>query len=196
MPSALKIVGDRYALNARQRMAVMRGACPDAAMESRMQRMRPRAWAGGKTVRIDGYNVLTTIEVALGGGVVLASRDMTYRDIASMHGSYRRVEETLPALELIGSMLADSQIGCAAWYFDQPVSNSGRLKTMMAELAEAKGWNWDIQIVPNPDVVLAKSRDAIASADSVILDACGKWINLAWEVVMEKVPQAWVVSLR
>jgi hypothetical protein len=67
---------------------------------------------------------------------------------------------------------------------------------MMAELAEAKGWNWDIQIVPNPDVVLAKSRDAIASADSVILDACGKWINLAWEVVMEKVPQAWVVSLR
>lgn len=33
---------------------------------------------------IDGFNVLPTVEVALGGGVVLAARDRTYRDIDSV----------------------------------------------------------------------------------------------------------------
>src|SRR5439155_3863328 len=34
-PSAVKIVGDRHALDARQRMAVTRAACTDAAREGR-----------------------------------------------------------------------------------------------------------------------------------------------------------------
>ena len=50
---------------------------------------------------IDGYNVLTTIEAALAGAVIIAGRDGCYRDMASMHGSYRKVEETSPAIELI-----------------------------------------------------------------------------------------------
>ena len=38
--------------------------------------------------------MLTTIEAALAGGVILAARDGAYRDMASMHGSYRKVAET------------------------------------------------------------------------------------------------------
>ena len=34
-PSALKLVGDRHGLNQRQRAAVVRAACPDAALEHR-----------------------------------------------------------------------------------------------------------------------------------------------------------------
>src|SRR5947208_11694766 len=34
-PSALKVAGDRYHLNARQRIAVMRCACSDAARDAR-----------------------------------------------------------------------------------------------------------------------------------------------------------------
>ena len=56
----------------------------------------------GATLWLDGYNVLTTIEAALAGGVILAARDGAYRDMASMHGSYRKVAETLPALDLLG----------------------------------------------------------------------------------------------
>ena len=43
----------------------------------------------GSDLLIDGFNVLTTIEAALGGAVVLACRDETYRDIAGLHGTYR-----------------------------------------------------------------------------------------------------------
>jgi hypothetical protein len=181
--SALKIVGDRYALDARQRTAVMRCACADAARQGRMSRMIPPSALRGQTLLIDGYNVLTTIEVALGGGIVLAARDGTYRDMASMHGSYRKVEETLPALELIGQTLTDCGVERATWFLDQPVSNSGRLKTVMAEVAETHGWNWDIELVPNPDAVLSAARRVVATADSVILDACRQWVNLARHVI-------------
>ena len=92
--SALKLVGDRYALNARQRLAVGRGACSDLAAESRRQREVNRNLLAGNELWIDGFNVLTSIEAALSGGVILHSRDGCYRDMASMHGSYRRVEET------------------------------------------------------------------------------------------------------
>ena len=54
---------------------------------------------------LDGYNVLTTVEAALGGGVILIARDGAYRDMASMHGSYRKVAETLPALKILGKLL-------------------------------------------------------------------------------------------
>ena len=38
----------------------------------------------------------------MGGGIVLLARDGCYRDMASMHGTYRKVAETVPALEAIG----------------------------------------------------------------------------------------------
>ena len=47
---------------------------------------------------IDGYNALTTIESALSGSVILRARDGCYRDMASMHGTYRKVQETVPAI--------------------------------------------------------------------------------------------------
>jgi hypothetical protein len=194
-PSAVKIVGDRYALDARQRTAVMRCACTDAARVSRLTRIVPAENLRGQTVHLDGYNVLTTVEVALGGGVILLARDSTFRDIASMHGSYRKVEETVPALELIGRTLVDFGVARAIWYLDQPVSNSGQLATIIRELAEKRGWPWEVQIVANPDAVLIESPELIATADSVILDGCARWTNLAREAVTRQGPDAWLVDL-
>jgi hypothetical protein len=194
-PSAVKIVGDRYALDARQRTAVMRCASTDAARTGRLARVVPIDQLKGCTIHLDGYNVLTTVEVALGGGVILLARDTTFRDVASMHGSYRKVEETTPALELIGRTLTDENVADATWLLDQPVSNSGRLATIMRALAERNGWPWDVQIVPNPDKPLIDSPEVVATADSVILDGCARWTNLAREVVTRHVPQAWVVNL-
>src|SRR5439155_27369805 len=79
-PSALKIVGDRHSLEARQRMAVQRSSCTDAARMSRLAKCVGPDHLQGQTLLIDGYNVLTTIETALAGGVVLISRDGAMRD--------------------------------------------------------------------------------------------------------------------
>ena len=196
-PSALKVVGDRYGLSARQRTAVMRCACTDEARTARLAREIPLAEVRGREVLIDGYNVLTTIEVALGGGWVLAARDTTFRDMASIHGTYRKVEETRPAIELLGRTLADAGAPRVVLYLDQPVSNSGRLKGIINEIIAAHGWPWEVQIVINPDAVLIDAgADAIvASADSVVMDGCARWVNLAREVVTRHVQEAKVIVL-
>ena len=85
--SSLKLVGDRYQLDARQRIAVARCGCPD---NSAARRRRHEVGAGRLTDQelwIDGFNLITTVEAALAGGVVLLGKDHCYRDMASMHGS-------------------------------------------------------------------------------------------------------------
>ena len=193
--SALKLVGDRCRLEARQRTAVSRSACSDADRARRLAHQLGPEQLGGKPLRLDGYNVLTTVEAALSGGVILAARDGTYRDMASMHGSYRKVAETLPALELLGEVIAELQVSQCRWYLDRPVSNSGRLKTIMDQLATRRGWPWQIELVPNPDALLVVGPEIVATADSAILDHCHAWFNLAREAIDRRVPQANLLRL-
>jgi len=194
-PSALKLVGDRFRLSARQRTAVERAACSDADLDRReAHRVGPERLAG-RVLWLDGYNVLTTIEAALAGGVILAARDGAYRDMASMHGSYRKVDETRPAVELLGRVIAALGVAECRWYLDRPVSNSGRLKKVIDQMAADQGWTWAVELVPDPDSILAKTDRIVATADSVILDRCRAWFNLARETVTRHVPEADVVDL-
>lgn len=192
---ALKLVGDRYQLSARQRTAVARSACSDGELRRRRAHQVGPEQLRGRPLLLDGYNVLTTVEAALAGGVLLAARDGTLRDMASMHGSYRKVVETRPALELLGRTAAELGVCQCIWYLDRPVSNSGRLKAIMGQLAAQEGWNWSIQLVLNPDPILTQTDQIVATADSVILDECRAWFNLAHEVVVRCLPQARVIQL-
>ena len=195
--ASLKLVGDRYQLEARQRLAVARCAASDAAVAQRKLHELARDDLAGRDLIIDGYNLLTTIEAALAGAVIIIGRDGCYRDMASMHGTYRKVEETLPAIELIGKYLSDLSVAQAKWLLDKPVSNSGRLATILRETAQAQGWNWSVDLVPNPDAVMIASpdNDVAITADSVILDASRRWFNLARWIVDSKVSAAWMVDL-
>lgn len=183
--SALKIVGDRYSLQQRQRIAVARCACSDAARQSRLGRRVEPAKIRGQNLAIDGFNVLTTIEAALSGGVLLLARDGCLRDMASVHGTYRQVDETLPAVEFAVQSIARWQQADCTWYLDAPVSNSGRLKTVLRETAQRNGLNWQVELVSNPDRLLVSGEAVVASADSVVLDGCGPWINFTSHVLAE-----------
>ena len=193
--SSLKLVGDRYSLQARQRVAVQRCTCSATDAARRKQHLVAPEQFRGQPLWLDGYNVLTTIEAALGGGVILAARDAAVRDMASMHGSYRKVAETLPALELLGRTIAAMGAGPCRWYLDRPVSNSGRLKTLIEHTAAARNWAWQVELVANPDALLVLSDQIVVTADSAILDRCARWLNLARRVIDEHVPQARIVDL-
>ena len=193
--SSLKLVGDRYDLARRQRIAVARSACSDQSLASRSRRKTELAELAGQPLEIDGYNVLITIEAALAGGVILRGRDSCYRDLASVHGTFRRVEETFPAIELFGSFLAELRVDACVWRLDSPVSNSGRLKGYLLEIAEKRGWSWVVELSTNPDQQLIESTAIVASADSVVLDRCGRWANLTVPLVGGNIPAARIVDL-
>jgi hypothetical protein len=194
-PSALKLVGDRHGLTERQRMAVRRCACSDAALAARLARRVGPERIDGRPLYIDGFNVLTTIEAALGGAVVLVGRDGAFRDLAGVHGTYRKVAETRPAILQVGETLARFGAGPCTWLLDRPVSNSGRLAVVLREEAQQHGWPWTIQLLMAPDGALAASPEVVATADAAILDAGVCWLPLARLVIEQRVPGAWIVPV-
>jgi hypothetical protein len=193
--STLKLVGDRFSLRERQRLAVMRSVCSDQQLASRNGRRVQLENLAGESIVVDGYNVLITIEAAMSGGMIFKGRDGCYRDLASIHGTYRKVTETIPAVQLIGDFLWEIGLGEALWLLDSPVSNSGRLKTLIRELAEGSGWNWEIELVLSPDAELKRTERVVATSDSVVLDDCKGWVNLATEIIQKKLPSARVIDL-
>lgn len=193
--SSLKLVGDKFSLTERQRIALMRSACSDEQLTSRIERRIELEDIAGRRIAIDGYNVLITIEAAISGGVIFKGRDACCRDLASIHGTYRKVTETIPAVELIGRFLKEAGIVGALWLLDKPVSNSGRLKTLISDLAKQNDWPWEIELVISPDAVLTKADLIVATSDSAVLDACKKWINLATEIITQKLPSATIIDL-
>lgn len=194
LQSSLKLVGDRYTLTTRQRTAVSRCVCTTDQQQRRWKN-RLHDIGGTSEIWIDGYNVLTSIEAALSGGVMLCGHDGCLRDMASMHGSYRKVEETVPALQLVGHHLTASGVGRVHWLLDEPVSNSGRLRSMMLELGKAEQWPWEVELVPDPDPILAVCPHVIATADSEILNQARSWYPLVNQLVQDAIPTAWIVDL-
>jgi hypothetical protein len=193
--SALKLVGDRWNLTARQRQAVMRSACSDVARSGRVACEVAASEASGRALVIDGFNVLTTIEAALGGAVVLHCRDSTYRDIAGIHGNYRKVAETLPAITRLAAVLAELGLRPIHWLFDRPVSNSGRIRGLVLETAAVHGCEWTVELVNDPDAQLKRSTELIATSDSAILDCAPAWLNLARVVIDSGCPASRIVDL-
>ena len=193
--SALKLVGDRFSLTERQRMAIMRNSCSDQQLERRNRHRLAIENLANQKVAIDGYNVLITVEAAMSGGVIFKGRDGCFRDLASIHGTYRKVTETIPALRLIGRFLEEAGAAKTKWFLDRPVSNSGRLKKLIEELAAESEWNWDVELVLSPDSELIRTDLVAASSDSVVLNRCKIWVDLARAIIEEKLPKAWIIDL-
>jgi hypothetical protein len=191
----LRAAAADYALTRRQRVAVARATCASRVADLRRNRELADAAVAGKQLLIDGFNVVVTLEAALAGGVILKAVDGCYRDMSSMHGSYRRTRETQTGLTLVGDLTQELAIARCVWYFDRPVSNSGRLARMTSELAAERNWPWQAEVVNNPDAILRKAQHPVATADSVILNDCEQWFNLARKVVDRYIPNAWIVDV-
>jgi hypothetical protein len=190
--SSLKLVGDRFTLTERQRLAVMRCACSDEQLAGRRSRKIEISDAAGQAIAIDGYNILITIEAAMSGGLIFKGRDGCCKDLASIHGTYHKVSETLPAIKMIGEFLEQRGITELLWLLDSPVSNSGRLKTILRK----HNPDWQVELVTSPDALLIKSEKIVASSDSVILDKCSRWVDLAGEIIKNRIPEAKIIGLR
>jgi hypothetical protein len=192
--SALQLVGNRYSLNVRQQTALSRITVADNLAISRAQKHIFPENLADKTVYIDGYNLLIGVEVALSKGFLFLSQDGCYRDIASIHGSYKKVEETLPAIQIIAEALKTLNISTVQWFFDAPISNSGRLKTLLYEISTAQNLNWQIDLVNNPDKTIAESGQIAISSDSWVLDNSFAWSNLLAFILKTKIQNAEILN--
>ena len=112
--------------------------------------------------------------------------DDAIRDLAALRGTYRIIPETGEAVRMILDVLQEASIRKVNILLDEPVSNSGRLKTLIAETAEGNyEFDLDIQICRDVDRVLYL-KEYVITLGSVILDHCVSWVNLTAECVKRK----------
>ena len=192
--SAIQLVGDHHQLTERQRLAISRSACSSVNRSIRQAKRLPIEQIKDQPLVIDGFNLIITVETAMAGGLLLGCCDGCIRDIASIHGTYRQVQETRQAIELIGKALQPFTPESVLWLFDKPVSNSGRLAVLVRVIAEAYRWNWQAALIDNPDQAIVGSKKVAITSDSVILDGVEHWVNLGAYLITNYFQEAWLVD--
>jgi len=185
LKQASTFVGNHFRLSERQRLAIVRSVATDEQLAGRKARQVFISELDGKEVWIDGFNTIITLEVMLSRGILFECMDGTIRDLAALRGTYRLIPETTEAVLMMLETLRKARISKATILLDEPVSNSGRLKALIAEIGEEFTFELDIQILRDVDRSLY-GRENVITTDSVIMDHCTGWVNLAVECMKAK----------
>ncbi|MGI6032719.1 MAG: DUF434 domain-containing protein [Coriobacteriales bacterium] len=191
--SAIGFVGDRHQLTERQRLLLARAVSGELARKKRQSRELDLKGLAGRTVLIDGFNLIITLEVALSGSPVVIGQDGTVRDLAGLRGTYHLIDKTPVAIDLVFDALEAHGAAGAHFLFDLPVSNSGRISGLVRELGEPRHLEVDSDTIEGVDKKLSASEYVVTS-DSAILDSCTSWFNLGAEIV-ERLEDCWTIDL-
>ncbi len=186
-------VGNHYMFSERQRLALARSVSSKEWIGKRGSKELLKQGNLIKTAHVDGFNTIITLEVALSGSPVLYCRDGTVRDLAGLRGTYRVIDKTQKAIELILGQLKVLKIPESVFYLDAPVSNSGRLSTLIRQCAEDIGSHVQVQVIPDVDRTL-EQMEGVVSGDAIILNHCISWINIMPRI-LEQVGQIWKIQL-
>ena len=173
LKSASTFVGNHFLLSERQRLAIVRSLATKEQLETRMGKKKEN----GAEVWVDGFNMIITLEVLFCDSILFTCMDGTIRDLAALRGTYRIIPETTDATSMLLDVLLEAGAESVHILLDEPVSNSGRLKALIADIGEKYPFTLDIQIRKDVDRELYGKENVITS-DSVILDNCKSWINL------------------
>ena len=188
-------VGNHYLFSERQRLALARSVSPKEYIQKRVNKelLQTGNEYLPETVYIDGFNTIITLEVALSGSPVFYCRDGALRDLAGLRGTYRVIDKTQTAIELLLRQLELLHISKAVFYLDAPVSNSGRLSGMILQCAKGYKISVQTQIIPDVDRVL-EQMEGVISGDAIILNRCKSWLNVV-PTIAEQIESVWQIQL-
>ena len=72
------------------------------------------------------------------------------------------------------------------WYFDKPVSNSGKLKQLIGEIAAEREYNWQVSLTFQTDADIVNENKISVSSDAWILDNSTQNFNLLEYLVQKQ----------
>jgi hypothetical protein len=189
-----EFVGNTYQFSIRQRNALQRSTCSKASGEYRKAALISSYDTKDEEIYIDGFNLIITLEVAISKGILVLCNDETIRDIAGLRGTYRIIDKTDKAIELIGRMLEELKVSKVNFFLDSPVSNSGKLKSLLLQHGSSWKADLEVELVYNPDPILCDMQRVVTS-DSLILDNCISWVNLGRTIIESYLKDAKIIDL-
>lgn len=185
-------IGNHYMFSQRQRLALARTVSSEADLHMRKGKQVSN-YMEATEVHIDGFNVIITLEVALSGSPIFLCMDDTIRDLAGLRGTYRIIDKTEQAIRLIYQWLESYHIEEATFYLDAPVSNSGRLASLIREIAIEYQVKISVEVVNEVDSLL-ETKENVITTDAIILNKCTSWINMTRDIIMNQIPHKWNVG--
>lgn len=190
----VNFVGDRYQFSMRQRDALKRAICSSQKKLIRKSKELSLDNISEKIIHIDGFNLIITLEVALSKGTLVIGSDGNIRDLAGLRGTYKIIDKTDEALNLIGEFLNKYNAKEVKFYLDSPVSNSGNLKYKILNYANTWNIKTEVELVNNADVILEK-LDRVVSSDAAIIDKCINYFNFGRSIIEEYIKESNIVDL-
>lgn len=192
--SVIELVGNHYQFSTRQRNALQRATSPKTKCRNRLLKCLHPVSASKDCLYLDGFNLIITLEVAISRGIILLCNDGTIRDIAGLRGTYKIIDKTDAVLNIIGKEFSNLSVPKAKFFLDSAVSNSGRLGAFILE--HSKEWNIpvEVELSSKVDSILSK-MPRIVTSDSIILDSCTSWFNIAKKIIDDYIPSAHIINL-
>lgn len=194
MDTASTFVGNHHSLTARQRNAMKRSSSSRSDLKQRLGKRISPSEINGKEVLIDGFNIIITLETALSGSLLILCGDGVIRDLAGLRGTYHLIPQTDTAISLLLESLERLGTASAKIYLDSPVSNSGRLKKRILEISSTFQLHVEVSLADDSDKAMA-GKERIITGDSILLDSCTSWVNLARDIILSSVPDPFIADL-
>lgn len=173
---ALNLVANKYLLNKDGRNYLVRKVFSNEKSRDRFVKIADINDINNKTIFIDGYNVLISVETICNQefGSLIMCDDGILRDIKAVFGKYKTTTSTDTALNYIIKFLYKHNPACIYFLYDNPVSKSGELAKHTDNLIKTNGFNGTAITNKNVDFELVKlSKDyggIVATSDGVVID--------------------------
>lgn len=186
---ALAFVCDRRQLSKEERLTLYRGVYNHLSADKHRGKLLSIDVVRGKSLAVDGYNVLITVETMLSDKPLVLCDDHFIRDVSAVHGKHKPTEKTRNALRIILKFLNQFKPVKVCFYYDVQVSRSGELAALTRTLIRKVGLKGSAGAVKQADVSTLKSGDITASSDAVIIEKSQKVVDLAGEIVKVVAPK-------
>lgn len=185
--SALRYVSDHHLLAHQQRFVLARAVAADEVAFSRRYKRAALNEIAGKTLFVDGYNVIITVESLLQCYPVYLCDDGFCRDSRGLFAAYRPTEQTDAALTEILDLLAAARPDGVHFLLDRPMSKSGelarRIRRMLMERHLPGGAEALLDVDRQLKIRGASGRDVyVASSDSHVIDCVGRALDIPGEL--------------
>lgn len=176
--AALELVGNRWNLNRDERHILYRAIFSDEEINERNQTEVKPEQLQGKTVIIDTYNILITLESILKGLIVIKANDGYLRDISKVSGKYKQSEYTIQAIQMVLKKLKVLSPKEVNFFLDKNISKSGQLAALIKEELENINIKGDARTVQCTDKAVIESVKVVISNDRIILEKTRAHLNL------------------
>ncbi|WP_406671231.1 DUF434 domain-containing protein [Methanolobus sp. ZRKC4] len=178
--SSIRFAGDHYRLDKNDRYILARTVFSPETSKARKKKKIHREELKGKTLLVDGYNVLITLESMLGGERMWIADDSFLRDIQGVFNNHTNDNLTFQAVEKMLSFLLSTEIKKTDVLLDTQMKRSGELAAFIRKRMKELSIKGEARTSRHVDYDLKNCHPSyvVATADGIIIDSVKNVIDI------------------